>query len=46
MLGIEPTTYRLQDGCSTTELKRLKLEQDSGYDPETSAWKAVVLPLN
>ena len=34
-VGIELTTYRLQGGCSTTELIRLNLAPRRGLEPRT-----------
>ena len=46
-VGFELTTYRLQGGCSTTELIRRKtMVEDSRFELLTHACKAHVFPIS
>lgn len=35
--GIEPATYRLQSGCSATELRGREMERTTGLEPAISS---------
>ena len=43
--GFEPSTYRLQGGCTTSCAIRANLEQYKGLEPSPSAWKADMLAI-
>ena len=45
-VGIEPTTFALQEHCSTYWASVAYLERIDGLEPSSEAWKATILPLN